>query len=320
MAAKLEYDVSVKTENAKRKIKQDLSTVEGGSIGDGRSASGQGAAASGQAAAAADKAARSLNSLSTSADKAAPSIGRAVKAFAGIGISMAASYAANALPEGSMARKAIGYGGNILGGAVAGGSIGSAIPGVGTVAGAAIGGAAGAGKTYLENSGQEKSAKLDFFASELRHEKAMEWKRQLQNLTDLGDDPNSDIVLQRLRDVHDEMDKKKEAEAKLIEDIKKYIENGEYYSADFAKQSLAINRAQQEQLNDVEKGLDSKLKDLDADEAKADRTSPTDALARIGGNMSDGWNATIDSLAKNTDKTNSILGRIERKMQKGGTF
>ena len=315
MAAKLEYDVSVKTENAKRKIKQDLSTVEGGSIGDGRSASGQGTAASGQSAAAADKAARSLNSLSTSADKAVPSIGRAVKAFAGIGISMAASYAANALPEGSMARKAIGYGGNIIGGGIAGGAVGGPW-------GAAIGAVAGAGKTFLEDSGKEKSAKLDFFASELRHKEAMTWKEQMQNLTDLGDDPNSDIVLQRLRDVHDEMDKKKEAEAKLIEDIKKYIENGEYYSADFAKQPLAINRAQQEQPNNVEKGLDSKLKDLDADEAKADRTptSPTDALARIGGNMSDGWNATIDSLAKNTDKTNSILGRIERKMQKGGTF
>lgn len=304
MAAKLEYDVSVKTDEAKRKLRQDLSTVEVG----GKPSS--------PSTAAADKAARSLNSLASSAEKTAPSLDRAIKAFAGMGISMAASYAANALPEDSMARKVVDYGGNIIGGAVSGMALGP----WGALIGAVVGGA----KTYLDDSGKESAALLDFRASEARHAEAVGWKDRLKSLTDLGDSPSSDIVEAKLAEVRDALEQKKQAEAKLVEDIKKYIENGEYYSANYARQSLGVNRQHQDQLQNAETHMDAELDRLRELEMRqsAPSLAAADALSRIGGSFGNG-DLQADALRALTgcaDETNRTLGRIERKMQKGGTF
>ncbi len=306
MATKIEYEVSVDTAKAKRRLRTDLSTIEAGAPG---RAAAPSASAVGESA---DKAARSLSNLASSSERASPAISAAVRAFAGLGISMAASYAANALPEGSAAAKGIGYAGSIAGGALAGSALGP----WGAAGGAVIGGV----KQLLEDTGKENSALLDFNASELRHREAVEWKERLQSLTDLGDSQAQELLEEKLRQVRDALAQKKEAEAKIVEDIRQYIENGEYYSANFAQQSLAANRSQQAQLDAAEQQMQKRLDSLGEDRELAPSHSPIDSLSRIGADFVGAQAAVSESIARNTERTNSILGRIERKMSKGGTF
>lgn len=306
--AKIEYEVGVKTDAAKRKIQRDLGTVEaGGDASTTRPSSG-----GTQVAASADKAAKSLNHLGDNAEKSSSSISRAVKGFAGIGVSMAASYAANALPQGSAARTALDYGGNIAGGAISGSAFGPW--------GAVIGGIVGGAKTYLEHSGEQNAHSTDFFKSELRNSEAVAWKERLEGLTDLGDSPSEELLEQKLQEVRDAIAQKKEAEAQLVDDIKKYIEEGKYESSDFARNSLAINRQQQEQLQAAEKQMRRDLDGLQAVQEAAASLSPTDALSRVGGDFAGAQSAAQENIARNTSQANTILGRIERKISKGGTF
>ena len=303
MAAKLEYDVGVKTENAKKKIREDLGTVEVG--GGAPSSPAQGAAA------AADKAAKSLSSLGAEADRSTASISRAVKGFAGIGISMAASYAANRLPQGSFARDALDYGGGIAGGAVAGSAFGP----WGTV----IGGIAGALKTRLDKTGEQDAYMLNFQKSELRHSQTLAWKEKIDGLTDMGDSGQAEVEA-KLAQVRSLLAQRKEAEAEILAKIKEYIEAGKYDSADFAQGSLEINRRQQLELQAIEKQTAARLEELDAGGVRAPSLAATDALTRIGGDFGGAQGASLDSVARNTGATKGILERIERKMTKGGTF
>ena len=146
---KLKVELELETAKAKRQAK-GLGNIDGSSGGYGGGS---------------DKLAKNLERAADSAGKMNTSTLSVVRAFTGIGVGLAANYAASHMKQGA-ARDAVEYGGNALTGASAGAMTGAALGPVGSVVGALVGGGGGLLKTYLDKSGEKEKYTEDWQRSE----------------------------------------------------------------------------------------------------------------------------------------------------------
>ena len=311
MPQKLEYEVDVKTDKAKQKIAQDLGSVEGGGSG-----------ATDAVSRSADKAAKALDRVGKSADSTGAEMGRMVKAFTGIGVGLATSYASSFLPEGKM-RDGVG----IVGQAIAGAGAGSVFGPWGSL----IAGVASAGKGIMDMMGQEKTASNDFKRGEAHYQRALQWKKDLEGYADVGDDPTTEIIEEKIAQIREKLEERKRQEEELVKGIEGFIENHEYRLAAINQENLALNRQHQATLEGMEKAYSKKLESMAEDRSGNPlAVGATDAISAIGGDMAGGQGASIaqtnrllaDS-GKGIAKTAEFIERIHRKLTSnkwGGTF
>lgn len=285
MARKLRVELDVDAENAKRKVKN---AIEEASSTGGSSVSGGGGAA--------DEAAKSLRNLGSAAKETNVNMKNVAKAFTGIGVGLATSYAANYMKPGA-GRDAVEYGAS----AVTGASMGAM---VGGPWGAAIGGVAGLLKTYLEKNAAIEKATEDFLKSDDDYEENRLWQKKLRGLTEVEPaavgmskkDANADQakkVDERLATVKDQAVKLFEEQNRLVARITGHLKRGETAEAEELQKQLATVRMRKEQMESLERSYEKQKKSLarEAEELALNSgeirtsTSATDALQKIGGIM-----------------------------------
>ena len=219
---KLTIEVDAKTDKAKRKIE---------ALGGESSLDGQ--AGLGQLSKALDKAAKSADRFDGDIGKASSSMTKMVRGFTGLGVGLAASYAAGHMQQGA-ARNAVEYGANALQGASAGFMMGGPL---GAVAGAGV----GLAKTYLDKDAEKTAYSKSYEEAEQRYSSAKAWREKFSDLTSLDGQAGLDQLKA-------ELEKYREAESKIKDSVSAFAEKGEYDNADHQRESLAENRSRQNQL------------------------------------------------------------------------
>lgn len=300
MPAKLTVELDAKTDKARQKIRE---AIEGAS-----SPSGDGQAASGDGQAALSQPALGLSKTFSKLDQSAGEFDRRLvtRAFAGLAVGMATSYAARYFDEGSTGRKAMEYGGAAISAASSGAAAGAALGPGGAVAGALTGGVIGLLKTYFDKEGERSEKLEDFEKSEKIYDGVKKWEARFKELAENKDLDAINADLARFR----------EREQEFIQGTRDAIENGEYEKAEDYQRNLNWVRGRQDMLT----GLKDKL-DKEGD-PKAGRASfsAVDSISRIGDNFGGG---DVGRETLNTAKDQlSVLRRIEEKTgsQGGSTW
>ncbi len=306
---KLSVEVDLDTKKAKRKL-AEMESSGGGSM-------------SSPVDTAADRTAKSLDNLGKKVDdfgRATDSAGvnmkAAVKAFAGMGVGMAMSYAAKNMEQGSPEHRALSYAGNIAQG-VAMGSIAGPW-------GALLGGGLGAAKAYLDETSQKEAeekaavdaaeARLKSIDSQTKQIKATrEWKATIDSLT------NSETYLaQRQRELQDEISKREKRESELLSGMAKESGvKGNQETFGRLQAERGKNAAELDALKALARQLEKEGKKEKAGSAM-DYTA-VDSLARIGGSFA-GSEEGFRALQRTNEEQLATLKEIERKTGKGGTF
>lgn len=271
----------------------------------------------------ADRTAKSLDNLGRKVDdfgrtteSAGVNMKAAVKAFAGMGIGMAMSYAAKNMEQGSTAQRALTYGGTIAQGAAMGMMFGPW--------GAAAGAAMGAGKAYLDEDAQKKAkAKADQDASTARREalqsqtesikRTREWKATIDALN------NTETSLaERQKELQAEIAKREERELELKRGLAGEAGLG---GDDKNFNRLSAERGKNAAEIDALKALSMQLEKEGKKErgGSAADYSALDSLARVGGNFA-GSDQGFRDLQRTNEAQLETLKAIERKTGKGGTF
>ena len=277
---KLTIEVDAKTDKAKRKIE---------ALGGESSLDGQ--AGLGQLSKALDKAAKSADRFDGDIGKASSSMTKMVRGFTGLGVGLAASYAAGHMQQGA-ARNAVEYGANALQGASAGFMMGGPW---GAVAGAGV----GLAKTYLDKDAEKTAYSKSYEEAEQRYSSAKAWREKFSDLTSLDGQAGLDQLKA-------ELEKYREAESKIKDSVSAFAEKGEYDNADHQRESLAENRSRQNQL---EAAINALEKSLDKDVAH--RTGgAADALTRIGGMAAA---SSVEDMSRLASEQLDVLKRIEQK-------
>lgn len=256
---KLKVELELETAKAKRQAK-GLENIDGSSGGYGGGS---------------DKLAKNLERAADSAGKMNTSTLSVVRAFTGIGVGLAANYAASHMKQGA-ARDAVEYGGSALTGASAGAMAGAALGPVGSVVGALVGGGGGLLKTYLDKSGEKEKYTEDWQRSEHDYKNNKAFADLFRNLTDMSDKGRS--FADRISEAEAELQKYKDVEKTLMENVEKMIASGRYDDATAQRGYLATNRQRQQQLEAAIKGLGNQAKT-----GGVAYYSGTDALAKVGG-------------------------------------
>ena len=256
---KLKVELELETAKAKRQAK-GLENIDGPSGGYGGGS---------------DKLAKNLERAADSAGKMDRSTLSVVRAFTGIGVGLAANYAASHMRQGA-ARDAVEYGGNALTGASAGAMAGAALGPAGSVVGALVGGGGGLLKTYLDKSGEKEKYTEDWQRSEHDYKNNKAFADFFRNLTDMSDKGKS--FADRISEAEAELQKYKDVEKTLMENVEKMIASGRYDDATAQRGYLATNRQRQQQLEAAIKGLGNQAKT-----GGVAYYSGTDALAKVGG-------------------------------------
>lgn len=291
---KLKVELELETAKAKQKLDDMANTGGGGPSGPSPVDD------------AAKKTAREIHKLGDETEKCKVHMSGAVKAFAGMGVSMAMSYSANYLDQGSTARTAVEYGAGILGGAMAGGMAGSVIPGIGTVAGAVVGGLGGAAKTFFDNSGKEKEYIRDWNRAEHDNKNNQAWvdfMKSINNQTHV-----KTTYAERIQKANEELKKYQAVEKKQVDDIGKMIADGRYDDATLQRGYLTQNRARQQALKDSIFAMEEASKN----DGVRVSTSAVDALSRIGGDFTGGGGRGDDMLRVEREQV-ELLKSIDRK-------
>ena len=258
---KLKVELELETAKAKRQAK-GLGNIDGSSGGYGGGS---------------DKLAKNLERAADSAGKMNTSTLSVVRAFTGIGVGLAANYAASHMKQGA-ARDAVEYGGNALTGASAGAMAGAALGPVGSVVGALVGGGGGLLKTYLDKSGEKEKYTEDWQRSEHDYKNNKAFADFFRNLTDMSDKGKS--FADRISEAEAELQKYKDVEKTLMENVEKMIASGRYDDATAQRGYLATNRQRQQQLEAAIKGFSNQQKT-----GGVANYSGTDALAKVGGSL-----------------------------------
>ena len=280
---KLTIEVDAKTDKAKRKIE---------ALGGESSLDGQ--AGLGQLSKALDKAAKAADRFDGDIGKASSSMTKMVRGFTGLGVGLAASYAAGHMQQGA-ARNAVEYGANALQGASAGFMMGGPW---GAVAGAGV----GLAKTYLDKDAEKTAYSKSYEEAEQRYSSAKAWREKLSNLTN----PDGQSAIDQIKSLKAELAKYREAETKIKDSVSAFAEKGEYDNADHQRESLAENRSRQNQL---EAAINALEKSLDKDVAH--RTGgAADALTRIGGMAAA---SSVEDMSRLASEQLDVLKRIEQK-------
>lgn len=171
---KLKLEVELETAKAQRQIR-DLESSKGASVGGGSVADG------------ADDAAKSIRSLGSAANESQINLKRATRAFTGMAVGLAASYAASHMERGSKAQTAVEYGAS----AIQGASMGAMVAGPW---GALIGGVGGLAKTYIDRSAANDAAIKDYEKSERAYVENRQWKDHFKSVTGLGEIKDYDFL------------------------------------------------------------------------------------------------------------------------------
>lgn len=299
MAKKLTVEVDADISRAKRKV-QELADPGG-------TGSGGGAAV---VSSEADKLARSLKATADSTQRLGDSAKASreqmvgmTRAFAGIAIGMAATYAARNFGEDSTVGRALGYAGSAVSGAAAGAMAGKVAGLGGMVAGAVIGTAGGLYGEYSKNSAtDEAKAQAEKELREANLESIETWEK----------------ARSRTAAFREELEKLTGSESGLADAIAKReaedrrLADAQRESLGDAKRLSALNRERQANAGEMD-ALRSALKALGSKEvAEAFRPSLTamDSLARIGGDMGGGG---LNDLASTAREQLATLKSIERK-------
>ena len=277
---KLTIEVDAKTDKAKRKIE---------AMGGESSIDGQ--AGLGQLSKSLDKAAKAADRFDGDIGKASSSMTKMVRGFAGMGVGLAASYAAGHMQQGA-ARNAVEYGASAIQGASAGFMMGGPW-------GAVAGGAIGLAKTYLDKDAEQSAYTKAFDEAEQRYSSAKAWREKFSSLTSLDGQAGLDQLKAELA-------KYREAESKIKDSVSAFAEKGEYDNANHQRESLAENRSRQNQLEAAISALEKTIEK----EIPHRTGGAADALTRIGGM---GAGGTVEDMSRLASEQLDVLKRIEQK-------
>ena len=259
---------------------------------------------------------REVDSLGKTTESAGINMKHAVKAFAGMGIGMALSYAAKNMEQGSAEQRALTYGGNIAQGAAMGMMFGPW--------GAASGAAMGLGKAALEEDAQKKAeekaaressaARKEALASQTESiKRTREWKATIDALN------NTETSLtERQKELQAEIAKREERELELKRGLAGEAGLG---GDDKNFNRLSAERGRNAAEIDALKALAKQLEKEGKKErgGSAADYSAFDSLARVGGNFA-GSDRGFRDLQRTNEAQLETLKSIERKTGKGGTF
>ena len=259
MARKLRTELEVDVEKAKRKVRGALEEA---------SATG-GSSVSGGVGGAADGAARSLKNLGDAARETHVNMKSVTKAFAGMGIGLAGSYAANYMKPGA-GRDAVEYGSAALMGGMAGAMVGGPV-------GAAVGAGAGLVKTYLDKEGERRSLSEDFEKSEKIYAAT---KSQFDRLAELTDTRKGGGTVASLAALRKGMENYEKSIESFVAEVRKELEKSSIDKDRIAdlRRNIGFSRQMAERYKAAIESIEAK----GSGEFRG-ATSATDALQKIGG-------------------------------------
>ena len=281
-----------------------------------------------------DKAAKAARNFAQETEAAGHSTSQMVKAFSGMAIGLAASYAKNHMAEGA-ARTAVGYAGSIATGASMGAMVGGPW-------GAALGGAGGALKEFLENSGAQKSAQKDFDKAEKQYADNKDWQKLFKEITDLDVDPalkgamklNAELarIEEKSGQVQTAIKRLQHEESQLILEIQEHIKNNELEAAAEKQKDLADTRGKisslesaGEAMEQQQKAMEQQRKDHRWDGIDSNSwNKATNGLQAVGGNFAGanelGNNYSMQQIAIQEDMLGELRKLNNHIDDMGGTF
>lgn len=261
MARKLRVELDVDAENAKRKVKNAI----------GEASATGGASVSGGASGAADEAAKSLKNLGSAAKETNVNMKSVAKAFTGIGVGLATSYAASYMKPGA-GRDAVEYGASALTGAAMGAMVGGPV-------GAVVGGAAGIAKTYLDKEGERRQLSEDFEKSEKIYSAA---KAQMDRLAELTDTRKGGGTVASLAALRKGMENYEKSVESFVAEVRKELEKSSIDKDRIAdlRRNIGYSRQMAERYKAAIEQIEAK-----GSGAFRGSTSATDSLQKIGGVM-----------------------------------
>lgn len=270
---KLTAELEVETSKARQKVREIAET-------------GGGAAAGGDVAADTERASRALKNFGNEAEHASVNMRSAVKAFAGMGIGLAASYAQAQMEPGSVGQRAVGY----LGSAASGAMMGAVAGPWGAVAGAGV----GIMKEGFNQSAQDKAAekaKEETLRSIETWERAraqtLAFKELLEGLT-----KEEGSLADRMAAVTAEIEKRKEIDANLAETQRLGVKNGRDDLLAEATRRRQANASELDALNALMTHM-GKQKGGGGTDWKG-----VDSLDAVGGRFAGGGTWALPDLAK----------------------
>jgi len=270
MAKKLRVEVEAETAKAKRKLAE---LAQGG--GDAAES------AANRTARAMDNAARSTSRLSQAAQEGSANLRATAKVFGGMAVRMAASYAAQSMPEGSKERVAMDAGGAAIAGALQG-SVAGPI-------GALAGGLMGLTQALMNANAEERARKEAIYATNAANREQLETMLAAEERTEKFKES-----LKELTSIEDAGERKARIQAALEgkrADLAKNADELTGQSSKFQGDDAKFREAMGER-----SALKGEISQLAALLEKKDTTpadfrssmSALDALSRIGGNFGGG--------------------------------
>ena len=312
---KLRAELEVDTTKAKQKVRE-LSETGGAAVDGG----------------AADEASRSLKDLARSARDAGSNlkgsgadIKNAVRAFAGMGIGLATSYAAAHMDPGSPMQRTLGYLGSMATYGTMGATMGSVVPGYGTAIGTAVGVGVGATKQALDNEADEEkaaAAREEAIAARLKSVETWEDVRKqtlafrdlIERLTNEGTS-----LADRLEAVREEIAVRERADNSLAEAQKMYadVDDGVAFG-DYTRQRQQ-NTQELDALTALQKRIEKEMEPKAKRGGAADWNA-VDSLSSVGGMFAGGGAGAraLDDIASSTAEAVKVLKNIDKNTQGGG--
>lgn len=254
---------------------------------------------------------RELQKLDGTVSRSTSNLRATARVFAGMGIKMAANFAAQHMQQGSAGQSAVGVGGGVLSGALQGSAAGP----WGAVAGGIMGAVtalqelSAASKQVAEAEKARREAieaknaknRKDFEEMEADEKRAAEFNEKLKELSSIKNvGQRRDAIFKAIADKKEEI--RINGDALYGYSSNSHIDESEEFAAARAKRSVLNSELAQLQ------SLFDKMPTV-----PAFRVSETgvDAISRLGGNFG-GGDYSREQLAE-AKKTNELLGRLERK-------
>ena len=292
MPKKLTVEVDAETTKAKRKLKELATEGTAGSAdAGGRNARGAASAVADQA----DATAKSLKRLDDSTGSLNGKMVNVTRAFAGMAVGMAASYASRYFAEGSTGRNVMDYSGAIMTGASGGAAAGMALGPKGAVVGGIIGGASGAVNTYMSKDSAVKDGLKDFEKSEKIFESVKAWQQKLRELTEHLDRDEVQQIIDNL----------KKSETLFKAQTTTAIKEGRFSDAADLQRNLGDVRSRTAALEQL-------LRNANKAPSIRESTSALDSLSRLGAGGFGGGDYARQQLETQKEQL-SVLKSIEQK-------
>lgn len=236
------------------------------------------------------------------------------RAFSGMALGLAASYSARYFDQGSMAEKALGYGGAALSGASMGAMVGRMAGPWGMAGGALLGGGIAVGKEYLDRDKAKTDALDAFREAESVLEMNEEFEAMMKRITSPFSGESLTVRLARLSDEYLN-------EIEMISNLKKLVEeqigDGDLKGAKETEAELARSRQRKNAIMSVAEKMDN----ADNGPSRASMIA-TDALMKLGGGFGlpqNGSVGTVEVLKDGIAVTNRLLEDIRANTLKKGT-